>query len=121
MKKILIFLLVVALIFGIYLINMQRDTCQKTGKIMVILIQNEKFVPNKIAIKRCDIVKIVNKDKNALYLPAFGDHPKHIEYKGFTEKVIGFNQTNSFVAGTIGTFHLHDHIKDKAEGDLIVN
>ncbi len=94
--------------------------CGKVATLHMIVIQHNAFVPSKIIVHRCDIVTFKNEDKNVLYQPALGEHPHHIVYAGFTEKVLGYNQENTFIAHSKGIFLVHDHLKDETEGTIVV-
>lgn len=93
--------------------------CNSLGPTHTITIEHNAFVPDTLTVKRCDKVEFIDKD-HALYLPRFGDHPNDITYTGFPQKVLGYNQSEIFIAHTIGTYNFHDHIKDQIEGVLIV-
>lgn len=94
--------------------------CVSIGKTYKIDIEKNIFTPSKLTTHRCDQVIFTNIDKQALYDVAFGKHPKHIQLPGFTEKVLGYKKTNSIILYNTGTFSFHDHLKDEAEGELIV-
>lgn len=96
------------------------EKCDKTKNTHTILILHNTFIPNSLTVKRCDVITFDNEVKNAFYSPALGEHSHHIHYAGFTEKVIGFGEKNSFIAHSTGTFLFHDHQKNQIEGSLTI-
>lgn len=101
-------------------ITIPYKSCAHNGKSHTIAIQGDSFMPDKLVGNRCDIVTFINNDQHAVYLPSFGDHPHDLHYAGFPDKVLGYNQKESFVAHTEGTFTFHDHLKDQIDGLLII-
>ena len=95
-------------------------TCTTIGQTYEIDIQNNKFIPNTLSIKRCDVVIFKNIQYHGVFLPAFGEHPSHFAYPGFEEKVLGYGQENRLFGTLKGKFSFHEHIKDEIEGTLIV-
>jgi hypothetical protein len=95
-------------------------SCATIGPTHIISIEHDAFVPDNLTVNRCDRVEFLNKD-HALYLPHFGDHPHDITYAGFPDKVLAYNQSETFVAHTSGILKFHDHLRDKAEGVLTIN
>lgn len=96
------------------------QSCTHIGKNHVIQIQNNTFHPSNLIVSKCDVVTFTNSDKNALYLPAFGEHPRDITYAGFPQKVLGFNRSESFVVHTPAILPFHDHLRDQAQGKLTI-
>ena len=58
-----------------------------TSQTQDIIIKNNSFIPQKIAVRRCTLVKFINQDTTE-HLVAFGPHDDHIEYPGFFETLL---------------------------------
>lgn len=94
--------------------------CEKVGKQYVISFRENEFTPSALTASRCDVLIFKNDDKMATIEPAFGEHPSHVQYAGFSEKVLKPGQENTFILHTTGVFDFHDHLDDLAEGELTV-
>lgn len=99
--------------------SVEAEHCNVKGETHIIIMTAKTFEPAKVSVKRCDTVVFVNRSKN-LYKPALGKHEEHILYTGFSEKVLGPGEKNSFVAHTKGTLEFHEHLQDALEGELII-
>lgn len=108
-----------AIVHGESRLAIPYKICQHVGKSYTLTIHQQLFIPEKLIVKRCDVIKIINQDQ-AVYLPAFGDHPHDLDYAGFPGRVLGYGQAESFVVHTPGTYLLHDHLRDHLNGTLII-
>ncbi len=85
--------------------------CQKLGNTYKIKITSRGFDPQEIQAKRCDVVEIINLD-SSFHEPAFGPHPIHLVYPGYTEKLLAPKETNKFILKAYGQYEMHDHLNE---------
>lgn len=95
--------------------------CAKVGRTFEISVSNKGFSPRIIQVDACDKIIFENTEKKSFFQPAFGDHPVHLAYPGFAEKIIGPGKQNFVIMSAYGTYKIHDHIKDEIEGEIIVS
>ncbi|HEU4914279.1 MAG TPA: hypothetical protein VFT16_02625 [Candidatus Saccharimonadales bacterium] len=93
--------------------------CPAIGKTRLLAIQGGSFGPGVLTVKRCDRIRVVNKD-HAARLIALGEHDNHIDYPGFEEQALGNGDSFTFTANVAGRFHMHDHVHDDVEADIII-
>jgi plastocyanin len=93
--------------------------CKTIGKTHTLTIEDDKFEPAELDLKRCDRIKVVNKDDVARLI-ALGEHDHHIAYPGFEEQSMGGGDSFTFTADEAGKYLIHDHIHDDVEGLLSI-
>jgi len=93
--------------------------CSKEGKTFQVKITDKEFNPKITSVKICDVVIFKNVGTK-YYDPAFGDHPVHLNYPGFVEKILKPHDINKVVMSASGEFKIHEHIYDQMEGEIIV-
>jgi Mlc titration factor MtfA (ptsG expression regulator) len=108
-------------LFGITHTNTSKDNavCQKAGKENQLTLRDDRFSPNKLTLRQCDTIKIVNLDTRTFSL-AFGTHESHIAYPGFSEQVIRPNEFIVIDAVQAGSYLMHDHLRDQAQVNLTI-
>jgi plastocyanin len=94
--------------------------CKTTGKTHTLTIEGNKFNPEELDLKRCERIKVVNKD-NVARLIALGEHDHHIAYPGFEEQSMGSGDSFTFTADKAGKYLIHDHVHDEVEGVLSIS
>lgn len=95
-------------------------SCRTVGKTHTIAIEGNKFNPQELELKRCDRIKVVNKD-SAARLIALGEHDHHIAYPGFEEQSMGGGDSFTFTADKAGKYLIHDHVHDDVEATLSIS
>lgn len=93
--------------------------CQKPGVQHEVIIKDGAFQQLQLVLRQCDIITVVSQDK-ALYQLAFGTKGSHMGYPGYTEQLLGYNESLSIDAFEAGTFEVHDHLADKARITLVI-
>jgi hypothetical protein len=95
-------------------------SCNTTGRQHILTVTNDTFPTSRLTLARCDSVKIFN-DGNETYELAFGEHENHIYYPGFNnEQTLKPNEFVTFTAVQSGTYSLHDHLRDRAKIELVI-
>lgn len=94
--------------------------CKTVGKIHTLNIEDNRFSPSELSLKRCDRIKVVNKDSVARLI-ALGEHDHHIAYPGFEEQSLGGGDSFTFTADEAGSYLIHDHIHDNVEGTISIS
>lgn len=107
--------------FGIYQYTADDslELCGSTGTSHEIAIKHGVFARPDMSVQRCDIITVVNQDKDS-YLLAFGNHERHEVYPGFESRLLTAGDTIIIDALKEGTFTVHDHKRDKASLQLTV-
>lgn len=86
----------------------------------LVLIQNGKFNPETLTVKKGTEVTWVNKDTDPCWV-ASDPHPIHNGYPGFDAgKGIIQDETYKFTFQKTGTFGYHDHLNITNTGKIIV-
>ncbi len=86
----------------------------------LVLVQNGKFVPATITVKKGTEVTWVNKDPDSCWI-ASDPHPIHTGYTGFDSgKGMKQDETYKFTFQKTGTFGYHDHLNITDTGKVIV-
>jgi hypothetical protein len=96
-----------------------QGPCPQVGQEHQLTLKNDAFEPNKLDIRQCDVIKIVNLDSQ-LFVLAFGVHNKHLEYPGFSEQRLEPNEFFSVDAVQAGAYRMHDHLRDNAAVDITI-
>ena len=96
------------------------DSCQSIGSTKNLTIVSSNLQPTELKVNHCDVVNIINKS-SGYYDMAIGTNLGLVHYPGFKDKVLGPNQSYSFVAYEKGTFPIHDHLSETAKGTITVN
>lgn len=94
--------------------------CKKPGSTHTLTLQNDAFSTNKLSVKRCDVITVVNKSNDTFEL-AFGVHERHITYPGYTMQTLSQNEYLIINARKAGTYQFHDHLRDNAQIELEIN
>jgi hypothetical protein len=100
--------------------NASEGPCTKPGEEHILTLKDDAFSSAELDVRQCDILKIVNADKELNYVLAFGVHEKHIEYPGFTEQSLRPNEFLVVDAVEAGRYRMHDHIRDNAAVNITI-
>ncbi len=84
--------------------------CKTIGQNHELYLQHDTFSTTKLSIKQCDTVTVINLD-DSLYNLAFGVHDQHIDYPGYNQQILSYNESLKIDALEAGTYTLHDHIR----------
>lgn len=95
-------------------------SCAEPKNIQTVAIDDQGFTPKKITAQVCDRIMFENTGKR-YHEPAFGPHPNHLLYPGFSEKVLAPGQKETLLLKAFGTFELHNHLNEELEAELVVN
>lgn len=114
--------LVVTIVIGLRS-NSQSSasTCEQAGRQHRVAIANDRFMPQSIAIARCDTIVIENTDQKASYNLNFGRLEAHQVYPGYQASTLIPGESITIDAFVAGTYQLHDHFRDSARLDLTIN
>jgi hypothetical protein len=93
--------------------------CARLGTTHRLVVNNDSFSEPRLAVQHCDTVIITNQD-DLTYELNFGQHDRHIFYPGFTSRPLLPGKSTTIHALRVGTFHIHDHLRDNAELELVV-
>ncbi len=85
-----------------------------------IIITHDGFDPKTIQAKVCDMVVFVNKDTMG-HQPAFGKHPVHLLYPGYTEQFLAPGESSTAILTAFGNYTFHDHMKEESEGTISIS
>jgi len=86
----------------------------------LVLVQNGKFNPQVLTVKKGTEVTWVNKDIEPCWI-ASDPHPIHNGYPGFDAgKSMIQDETYKFKFDKVGTFGYHDHLNITNTGKIIV-
>lgn len=112
---------IILIIFGVWAtLNAPKDPCPQPGKEHTVTLNADAFSQSQLTVTRCDIIKIANLDPAQNYELAFGVHPNHVAYPGFSEQMLRPNEFIVIDTIKTGTFRLHDALRDKAALDLTI-
>lgn len=91
-----------------------------TGVEHRVVLTNDGFVPQELAIAKGDTVVFVSEAEREFW-PASNQHPAHTVYPEFDpNQPIPANQTWSFVFHKVGTWGYHDHLHSFHTGSINV-
>ena len=96
-----------------------ESICNKTGFTHTAVIQNDKIQPEQITARRCDILKIENRDKVVREI-GFGAHEQHEVYNGIAEEILTPNKNFTVTLNKTGTYYFHDHFHQEISGSFSV-
>lgn len=85
-----------------------------------ISFNGDSFVPDIQTVKVRDEVTVKNDSKINLLL-ALGEHESHVPLKGFEERLTKPGESYAFTPQEKGNFDLHNHLRVKKYGRLIIN
>ncbi len=100
-------------------ITLTARPCPTPGQEITTTISQGIFSPSPVVVKRCDDVTIINRSNQLIEL-GLGPHHEHTHYPTFAENVLSPGKSMRFQASVLGSFELHDHIKDKITTTLTV-
>ena len=95
-------------------------SCPKPKNKITVSITNDGFIPQTTKAHICDILTFVNSEKREVFQIGFGEHPTHLAYPGYKEKIIGPGEKLSILLTAFGTYQIHDHLKDEIEGKIVI-
>lgn len=116
-------LVAVALISKNYLSDRKDKAeaeCQQIGQEHFVEAKDNKMQPDFINAKLCDELTIINKDDKTRRI-AFGEHEKHIEYDGISEKIIKKDESFTITLNKSGSYIFHDHFQEEVKAQFTVN
>jgi len=93
--------------------------CGKSNKTVQIRINQNQFIPQTTKITVCDTIVFYNISKKYLDI-GFGEHPIHLIYPKYHEKILSPGEKISLQMTSYGDFKIHEHIYDRIEGDIQV-
>lgn len=93
--------------------------CSHIGQTQVIAVSAVALYPNNVTAHLCDQL-IFHNATNGLIEIAMGPHDQHIAYPGLGDRVLGPGQEQKLLLVSKGTFTLHEHLRDRANGVLTV-
>jgi len=94
--------------------------CGKVAKTHEIKISDSEFIPETTKITVCDEI-VFNNVSNKYVDIGFGEHPAHLLYPNYKEKVLKPGEKTSLQMTAFGRFEIHEHIDDKIEGEIIIS
>ena len=94
--------------------------CPKPKNSVTVSITSKGFVPQITKAHTCDTLVFINSEKLSVFQIGFGEHPNHLAYPGYKEKIIGPGEKLSILLTAFGTYQIHDHLKDEIEGKIVI-
>ncbi len=120
MKKsslILILLILIVAAAGVFLI---KNSSQKTNQPVTVLMEEDRFTPENLTIKKGTTVIFKNVDKVPRW-PASNIHPTHTIYPEFDPlQPIDPGQSWNFQFDKVGVWKDHDHLIPSIRGIITV-
>ncbi|OGM96268.1 MAG: hypothetical protein A3B86_03955 [Candidatus Yanofskybacteria bacterium RIFCSPHIGHO2_02_FULL_38_22b] len=111
--------LLIALCSGLVFVFARGALINREYPVQYIVFKDSGFYPKEIYIKRG--TKVVFSSERGDFWPASVPHPSHTVYPEFDPKrLVGGEESWSFVFDRIGTWLYHDHIKHEYAGKIIV-
>lgn len=93
--------------------------CSHIGQTRAIVVSTVAFSPKDVTAHLCDEL-IFHNATNGLVEVAMGPHDQHIAYPGLGQRVLGPGQEQKLLLVAKGSFDLHEHLRDRANGTLTV-
>lgn len=93
--------------------------CKNAGIRHQLSIKGGVFEDPDISVRRCDMLTIINQDKDS-YMLAFGSQDRHQDYPGFDSQLVASGEAITIDAIKEGSYTIHDHKLDKARLQLTV-
>lgn len=97
-----------------------RVLCGNVLQTHLIVIQRMGFFPNSLKANACDEIIFLNKDLGS-HQVAFGDHPLHLAYPGYNEKLLAPGRSISILLRAYGAYKIHDHLHEELEGLITIS
>ncbi|HSH18120.1 MAG TPA: hypothetical protein VK978_01930 [Candidatus Saccharimonadales bacterium] len=97
----------------------QAEQCTAAGRDIQVSVGREGFSPRNLAAERCDRLVFINKSGQERRI-AFGLHDRHVQYPGFSERLLVPGSSVSVVLTAAGNFVFHDHYKEADKGEVVV-
>lgn len=93
--------------------------CPRPGSTNEVVVDDTAFQSREAVVARCDQLMFINRGQRS-HRPVFGEHPKHIIYPSYQERVLKPGQSNSATMSVPGTYAVHDHLDESIQGQVVV-
>lgn len=92
---------------------------EATGETVEIIYTDSGFEKATYTAAPGDTIKVVNNSSEALQFSS-DDHPTHLENSELNQPALAAGESQEFTVQTLGTWGIHDHLKDNNTTTLVV-